>query len=113
MISVVWATPREARATIVRETPSGQRYERNIGPRALLSLAEAAVVLERPPEEVRRAIRTGFLRACRRGRRAAVTFRACIEFLREEEYEGRMAKAAMEAGGPSIPAEEVYRQLGI
>lgn len=112
-IRLIWPNPRELRPTLVRETPRGARGERRLGPRAVLSLAEAAVVLQRSAEEVRRAIRTGFLRACRRRPRPAVTFRSCQEFLREEAYDGRVAKARIEADAAPLPAAEVYRDLGM
>lgn len=112
-LRVIWPNPGELRATLVREAPRGARRERKLGPRAVLSVAEAAVVLRRSAEEVRRAIRAGFLRACRRGSQPAVTFRSCQEFLREEAHDGRIAKARMAAAAAPILAEEVYRELGM
>lgn len=98
-------------ATLIRIFPSGRRRARALGPRALLSLAEAAAVLKRPRAEVQRAVRTKFLRSARGGR--YVTYGACLAFLREEAADGRAAQAAMASGGPSIPARELYRRLGI
>jgi hypothetical protein len=40
-----------------------------------------------------------------------VTLRACVRFFQEEEYDGRIARER--EGEAIIPAEEVYRALGI
>lgn len=103
-----FAGPLEA--TIVREAAGRRARRRKVGPRARLTLEEAAAVLGRPREYVQRAVQTGFLRPVRDSRRH-VTLGACINFLREEEHEGRIARER--EGEPTIPAEEVYRELGI
>ncbi len=95
-------------ATIVREAVGGRGRRRKVGPRARLTLDEAAAVLGRPREYVERAVRAGFLRPVPDSRRH-VTLRACVKFLQEEECDGRIAQ---ERGGEAtIPAEEVYREL--
>jgi hypothetical protein len=102
-----FAGPLEA--TIVREAAGGRARRRKIGSRARLTLEEAAAILGRPREYVERAVRAGFLRPVRGGRRH-VTLRACVRFLQEEEYDGRIARES--EGEAAIPAEEVYRELG-
>ena len=107
------ATPR---LKLVREGHGG-RDERNLGPRSLLDLDEAAAVLQRPRAEVERAIRTGFLAARREGRMIRVTVGACYRFLAEERADGQAARSAIEemkrTGAKPIPAEQVYRELGL
>ena len=103
-----FAGPLEA--TIVREAAGGRARRRRIGSRARLTLDEAAAVLGRPREYVERAGRTGFLRPVR-GSRRHVTLRACVKFLQEEEFDGRIARES--EGEAAIPAREVYRELGI
>jgi hypothetical protein len=97
-------------ATIVREATGGRTRRRKVGPRSRLTLEAAAAVLGRPREYVERAVRTGFLRPVRNSRRH-VTLRACVNFLQEEEYDGRIARDR--EGEATVPAEKVYRQLGI
>lgn len=118
-VRVEWSNPRPRswlkfsgplKATIVREPASGRARRRKVGPRARLTVEEAAGVLGRPREYVERAVRTGFLRPVR-GSRRQVTLRACVRFLQEEEYDGRIARER--EGEAMIPAEEVYRELGI
>lgn len=78
-------------------------------------MEEAAAVLARPVREVRRSIRTGFLRACPDGRH--VTLAACHQFLVEEREDGETAVAAMEKvrrGETAVsPWEQVRQQLGL
>ena len=103
-----FAGPLEA--TIVREAAGGRARRRKVGPRARLTLEEVAAVLGRPREYVERAVRTGFLRPVR-GSRRHVTLCACVKFLQEEEYDGRIARER--EGEATISSEEVYRELGI
>ena len=110
-IQVIWPNPDEPRATLVRKTAQGRLRERVVGPRALLTIDEAAAVLERPAEHVRRAIEAHLLRPVRRGGRRYVTMRTCAEFRREEQSDLAVARARLR--DPVRPAEEVYRQLGI
>ena len=93
--------------TVVRARQGAPRV---LGPRELLTLAEAAEVLGRPLEHVERAIRGGFLRVRRKGTRCYVTVQACRTFLAEERADLRAAHASR--GGPFIPAEDVFRQTG-
>lgn len=109
-IRTVWPDSAEPRATLERETPGGRVSSRPLGPRALLGLGEAAVVLKRPRGEVQQAIRTGFLTARRRGNRCYVTMKACTDFLREEEADWAFVRAR--AHEPTIPADEVLRRHG-
>lgn len=92
----------------------GQTVQRVVAPRGRLTLPEAAAVLERPLREVRRSIRTGFLRACADGRH--VTVAACHQFLRGEREDGEAAMAAMDKvrrGEARVtPWEQVRRELG-
>ena len=122
---------RDNPPALVRTLASGRERTRALRPRTRLTYEEAAAVLDRPREYIVRAVRSGLLRsvrspvrpALRRVRRARlrtrlrrrrfVTFGACLAFLRGEASDGRAAVAAMNFGGPSIPAHEVYRRLGI
>lgn len=110
-IRVVWPNPAGPCATLIRVTPSGRERERTVGPRALLTLDEAAAVLGRPRAGVQRAIRAGFLATRRRGSRRYVTMKACADFRREEEAD--LAFARVRAHEPDIPADEVYSRLGL
>ena len=60
---------------------------------------------------VRRACRPDVAPPSVRGSGRHVTLRACLKFLQEEEYDGRIARER--AGEATISAEEVYRELGI
>lgn len=95
----------------------GQTLEREVGPNDLLTLAEAAAVLERPVADVRRAIRTRFLPARRRRRQVLVTVAACHRFLREEREDGQDAVAAVErarrTGAQPLSSDHVFRELGL
>ena len=64
-IQVVWPNRAEPRATLVFKAKYGRLRERVVGPRALLTIEEAAAVLERPVVHVRRAIKARLLRANR------------------------------------------------
>ena len=110
-IQVIWPNPAEPRATLVRKTARGRLRERIVGPRALLTIDEAAAVLERPAEHVRRAIEARLLRPVRRGGRRYLTMRTCTEFRREEQSDLAVARSRLHER--VYPAEEVYRQLGI
>jgi hypothetical protein len=83
---------------------------RELGPRVRLTLDEAAEVLKRPRAEVVRAIRAGFLRVCRRNGRRYVTVQACAAFLREERADWDVARTRR--GAPTVPFEQVLRELG-
>ena len=91
-----------ATVTIERRLPNGRTVERELGPSGLLSLDEAARVLGRSRAEVQGAIRTGFLRARRRGGRVSVALGACLDFLREEDEDRQIARARKQE--PTIPA---------
>lgn len=115
-IRVWWENPPGAALTIERELPNGRTIERALGPRGLLDIEEAAVVLGRSREQVVRAIRLGFLRATRRqisgaraGRRLYVTVQACVGFLREERADVEAARRAEKE--PAIPWEIARQQL--
>jgi hypothetical protein len=88
-----------AEVIVERRLSSGRTVA--LGPRGLLDLDEAAEVLDRPRDQVLRAIRAGFLRARRRGGRVSVTLGACLDFLREEEEDRRLAQARKRE--PTIP----------
>ncbi len=88
--------------TIERILPSGRTVERELGPRGLLDFDEAVALLDRPRDQVLRAIRAGFLRTTRRRqipgarvtRRRYVTLQACLDFLREEDADSEAARRA-------------------
>jgi hypothetical protein len=105
---VVWPDPSEPRATLIRVTPRGEERERTVGPRTLLTLDEAAAVLDRSRADVRRSIRAGFLRPVRRGGRDYVTMQACRDYRRELLAD--LAIARDRSRGPRIPATEVFRE---
>ena len=109
-IRVRWENAATAALTLERKTPSGRMSSRALGPRAILRLEEAAAAVERPRDQVRRAIRAGFLRARRRGGRTVVTVQACADFLREERADREVVRARR--GAPTVPFEEVLRELG-
>ena len=96
-----WENPPTGAVYLRRDTSAGPEDERR-GPRSLLTLDEAAVVLERSPAEVVQAIRAGFLRAQRRGSRVLVTPRSCRDFLDEEAEDRAIARARRRE--PTIPA---------
>lgn len=108
-IRVLWPNPAELRATLIHVTPSGRERERHVGPRAALTLAEAAAVLDHSRDEVRRAIRTGFLRAGRRSGRLVVTLGACHRYVRELQADLALARST--EGAPTIPADVVHARL--
>lgn len=91
-------------------TRSGKTRTRAVGfRRGRLTLDEASALLQRPRREVGLYIRAGFLRARRTGGRRYVTLQACVDFLFEEQYD--LATCEGRPKGPTIPAEEVFRQL--
>lgn len=108
-IQVIWPNRAEPRATLVFKAEGGRLRQRLVGPRSLLSLQEAAAVLDRPVAHVRRAIKARFLRAVRRGSRNYLTLRTCVGFLREEKADVAVARARLHE--PVRSSEEVYRQL--
>ena len=110
-IQVVWPNRAEPRATLVFKAKYGRLRERVVGPRALLTIEEAAAVLERPVAHVRRAIEARLLRAVRRGSRRYLTMGACAGFLREEKADLAVARARLHE--PVRSSEEVYRHLEI
>lgn len=110
-IQVVWTDRAEPHATLIFKTQGGRLRERVVGPRALLTIAEAAVVLERPVAHVRRAIKARLLRAVRRGSRTYLTMGTCVGFLREEKADLAVARARLHE--PVRSSDEVYRQLGL
>jgi hypothetical protein len=110
-IRAVWPNPAEPSATLVCETPTGQIRERQVGPRTILTLDEAAAVVKRSPEAVQQAIRAGFLRPVRGRDRRCVTMKACRDYVRELLADLAVARAR--APEPGSPAEEVYRRLEI
>lgn len=109
-IRVFWDNPPTGRLTIERG-----RMVRELGPRGLLDLEEAAAVLDRPQRDVRRAIGSGFLRARRRGRQLYVTVQACTEFLEEEahgaEASGRVLERIKAGRERVVPWEVARKQL--
>ena len=108
-IQVVWRNRAEPRATLILKAESGRLRERVVAPRTLLSIAEAAAVLDRPIAHVRRAIKARLLRAVRRGSRTYLTMATCAGFLREEVADVAVAGARLHE--PVRSSEEVYRQL--
>ena len=74
----------------------GRVEARELDARDVLTLEEAAAVLKRPVDEVRKDIRTRFLRATRRKGRVVVTVAACHQFLAEEREDGEAALEAAE-----------------
>ncbi len=102
-----------AGVTIERILPTGRTVERELGPRGLLELDEAAVLLDRPRDQVLRAIRAGFLRVRRRGRNLYVTVQACTDFLREEQADIKAQDrtlARIRAGGERVIPWEIARR---
>ena len=108
-IHVVWPSRAEPRATLAFKTEGGRLRERVVGPRALLTIAEAAAVLDRPVAHVRRAIKACLVRAVRRGSRTYLTMGTCVGFLREEKAD--LAVARVRFHELVRFSEEVYRQL--
>ena len=110
-----WHQPRTALRVTIERQVGNSLLEREVGPRGLLDLDEAATVLARPREIVQRSIRSGFLRAARRGRYPMVTLKACVDFLAEERADGEAAQRALASararGEEPIPADEVHRRL--
>ena len=111
-IRVSWPDLSVPRATLVQVTTRGEERERTVGPRTLLTVAEAAAVLDRSPAEVLRSIRAGFLRPVRRGSRRYVTMTACRDYVRELLADLAVARARSREPGIRIPAEEVFREAG-
>jgi hypothetical protein len=89
--------------------PRAGGYARVVGPRALLTIAEAAAVLDRPVAHVRRAIKARLLRVVRRGDREYVAMSACVGFLREEKADLAVARARFHELVRAC--KEVYRKL--
>ena len=108
-IQVVWSNRAEPRATLIFKAQGGRLRDRVVGPRALLTIAEAAAVLDRPVAHVRRAIKARLLRAVRRNGREYLTMGTCVGFLREEKADLVVARARLHE--PVRSSEEVYRQL--
>ena len=110
-----WHQPRAALRVTIERQVGNRLLEREVGPRGLLDLDEAATVLARPREAVQRSIHSGFLRVARRGRYPMVTLKACIDFLAEERADGEAARRALARarvrGEQPIPADEVHRRL--
>lgn len=106
-IRVIWPNPSEPRATLVRVTARGER-ERTVGPRGLLTLDEAAAVLDRSRADVVRSIRAGFLRATRREGRRYVTMLACRDYVRDLLAD--LSVARTRSREPRVSAEEVFRE---
>jgi hypothetical protein len=108
--------PATPRVTLARQV-SGRTLEREVGPAGVLTLAEAAAVLDRPVADVRRAIRTRFLPARRRQGQLVVTVRACYRFREEERADGESAMAAVararQTGARPIPWARARRELGL
>ena len=109
-IRMAWPDLAEPRATLIHVTSRGEERERTIGPRARVTLDEAAAVLDRSRGDVVRSIRAGFLRATRRGGRQYVTMLACRDYVRELLADLAIARARSRE--PRIPAEQVFRGAG-
>jgi hypothetical protein len=107
---VIWPDLAVPRATLIRITARGQERQRILGPRALLTLHEAAAALDRSREDVLHSIRAGFLRPVRRGARQYVTMAACRDYVRELLADLTVARSR--SRGPRILAEEVFRETG-
>jgi hypothetical protein len=94
----------------------GRVEQRELGPRDVLTVAEAAAILKRPVSEVRKDIRARFLRATRRKGRVVVTVAACREFPDEEREDGEavlnVAERIRRGEARLIPYEEVKKKLG-
>lgn len=108
---IVWPNPPAPSATLVRELKGGKTRQRVLGPRALLTLDQAAEVLQRKKADVQRSIRGGFLRSVRRGGRRYVTLQACSDYVREVITDTTVARAREH--DREIPAEEVFREAGV
>ena len=111
-IRVIWPNLSEPRATLFHKTQRGEERERTVGPRALLTLEEAAAVLDRSRADVIGSIRSGFLRATRRGGRRYVTMLSCRDYVRELLADFAVARARSRGSRIRIPAEEVFREAG-
>jgi hypothetical protein len=96
--------------TLVRDV-RGRRLEREVGPRARLTVEEAAAVLDRPVAAVRIAIRAGFLRVRQVGGRAMITLAECQRYLREESEDRAAVRARRQQR--RYPAEKVHARLGL
>jgi predicted DNA-binding protein len=94
----------------------GRVEQRELGPRDVLTVTEAAAILKRPVNEIRKDIRARFLRTTRRKGRVMVTVAACRQFLDEEREDGKAALDAAErirrGEARLIPYEEVKKRLG-
>ena len=116
ILRAAWRTKvREPRVTLRREA-RGRVEERELGPRDVLTLEEAAAILKRPVSEVQRDVRARFLRATRRKGRVMVTVAACRQFLDEERGDGeaalRVAERIRLGEAKLISYEEVKKRLG-
>jgi hypothetical protein len=99
----------------LRREMRGRVGQRDLGPRDMLTVAEAAAILERPVSEVRKDIRARFLRATRRKGRVVVKVAACRQFLDEEREDRKAALGVTErirrGDARLIPYEEVKKRL--
>lgn len=85
--------------------------EREVGPRGLLTIEEAAAFMGRSPAAVQRSIASGFLPARRRGRDLVVTLAACDRYLRQEAED--IAAVRRRRHQRRIPGVRVHARLGL
>ena len=115
-LRAAWQHEPDGHRVTLRRELRGRVEQRKLGPRDVLTVAEAAVILKRPVSEVRKDIRARFLRATRRKCRVVVTVAACRKFLDEEREDGKAALDVAERIGRGearlIPYEEVKKRLG-
>ena|SRR2546425_12570231 len=115
-LRAAWHTEAGEPRVIFRREVRGRVEERSLGPRDVLTLEEAATILKRPVNEIRKDIRTRFLRTTRRKGRLVVTVGACRQFLDEEREDGeaaiRVAERIRRSETKLIPYEEVKKRLG-
>jgi hypothetical protein len=115
-IRVCWENPFGTPRLILETRRGNQVVERPLGPRGILTLDQAAAVLERPRAAVLCEIRAGLLRPVRRrGRTVGVTVRACAEFLAEQRQDLVASRTVLDRVGRGrerlIPWDEARRRL--
>ena len=101
--------PSALRITIERD---GE--ERDVGPRGLLDLDEAAATAQTSVLQLRRAISRGDLKLARPGRKAVVSLKALADYIRMRRADAEdLEIARAREGERTIPAREVFRRLGL
>ena len=85
--------------------------KREIGPRGLLTIEEAALFMRRPAAAVRRSIAAGLLQARSRGAQRLVTLAACDRYVRTEANDSAAIHARRNQR--RIPGKKVHAALGL